>query len=129
MTEPNWVNRRALEILHDESIARDGGAAGLRDEGLLESALARPVNAFHYGTEDLCTLASLYADGIAQNHPFVDGNKRAAFLTCVIFLEINGLSFIAGEADAALKVFALAGGDIDEHIFADWLRNNVQTKD
>ena len=127
MTEPVWVNRQALEILHDESIARDGGVAGLRDNGLLESALARPRNAFHYGTDDICSLASLYAGGIAQNHPFVDGNKRAAFLACVIFIEMNGFRFVAGEADAALKVFALAGGDIDETHFADWLRENVET--
>lgn len=128
MTEPIWVNREALEILHDESIARDGEAAGLRDPGLLDSAMARPLNAYHYGTENICDLAALYASGIAQNHPFVDGNKRAAFLACAIFIEMNGFRFIAGEADAALKVLSLAGGDIDETHFADWLRENVEAK-
>ena len=126
MTSPVWVDRTALEILHDESVVRDGGPPGLRDEGLLESALNRAKNALAYGNEDIVELAALYAGGIAQNHPVVDGNKRSAFLACVIFLELNGYRFVAGEADAALKVLALAGGDIDEHQFADWLRSVVE---
>lgn len=125
MSEPVWVEPRALILIHAESVALFGGAAGLRDRGLLESALARPRNALAYGETDLAALAAAYAFGLVRNHPFVDGNKRAAFLACAVSLEINGFRLIAGEADAAAQVLALADATVDEAAFAAWLRMNI----
>ena len=88
-----WIDRKLLELLHDESLAMHGGASGLRDAGLLDSALARPLNLAAYGEPDLAALAASYAFGLAQNHPFVDGNKRVGFVLGVLFLEINGARF------------------------------------
>jgi len=125
MNGPVWLEARALVLVHSESIALFGGAAGLRDPGLLESALARSRNLHAYGETDVCALAAAYSFGLVRNHPFVDGNKRAAFLACAVFLEINGLRMIAGEADVAETVLALADGAVDEAAFADWVRRNV----
>ena len=127
--EPVWIEEQALRIAHDESIAGHGGASGLRDAGLLESALTRARNAWAYGEDDLVALAALYAEGLAKNHPFVDGNKRAAFLAAIAFLQLNGMTFAAGEADAATQTLALAAGEIDAAAFADWLRANAVAKD
>jgi death-on-curing protein len=120
-----FVSRRALLLLHDESLAEHGGAAGLRDEGLLDSALARPQNLIAYGDPDAAALAAAYAFGLAKNHPFVDGNKRAAFLAAGLFLALNGLRLVATQADATLTVLALAAGEITEEDFAAWLRTHV----
>ena len=117
-----WVDKRALLLLHDESLTEHGGAAGLRDEGLLESALARPVNLAAYGEPDYADLAAAYASGLAKNHPFVDGNKRAAFLAVGLFLALNGYRLAADEAEATLTMLALAAGEIKEKAFAQWLR-------
>jgi death-on-curing protein len=117
-----WVDKRALLLLHDESLAEHGGALGIRDEGLLDSALARPLNLDAYGTPDFADLAASYAVGLAKNHPFVDGNKRAAFLATGLFLHLNGYRLKASQADATLTMLAVAAGEMDEATFADWLR-------
>ncbi len=119
-----WVDKRLLLILHDESLAEHGGASGLRDEGLLDSALARPLNLLAYGEPDAADLAAAYGLGLAKNHAFVDGNKRAAFLAVGLFLALNGHRLVASQPDATLTVMALAAGDIDEAEFARWIRAN-----
>lgn len=125
MSEPLWLRRDVLELLHDESIAEHGGAPGLRDEGLFESALARPQNLFAYeGIDDVARLAACYAFGLAKNHAFIDGNKRIAFIACGLFLRLNGLKLAAPQADAALTFLALASGDLSEDALAGWIRQN-----
>lgn len=119
-----WVDKRLLLILHDESLAEHGGASGLRDEGLLDSALARPLNLLAYGEPDAADLAAAYGLGLAKNHAFVDGNKRAAFLAVGLFLALNGFRLNASQPDATLTVMALAAGEIDEEAFARWIRAN-----
>ena len=117
-----WIDKRLLLLLHDESLALHGGASGLRDEGLLESALARPLNLVAYGQPDHADLAAAYACGLAKNHAFVDGNKRAAFLSVGLFLGLNGYRLTASQADATVTVLALAASDIGEAEFAAWVR-------
>jgi len=119
-----WVDKRLLLILHDESLAEHGGASGLRDEGLLDSALARPLNLLADGNPDAADLAAAYGLGLAKNHALVDGNKRAAFLSVGLFLALNGYRLNAAQADATLTVMALAAGEIDEVEFARWIRAN-----
>jgi death-on-curing protein len=119
-----WIDKRALVLLHDESLAEHGGAPGIRDEGLLDSALARPLNLDAYGTPDFADLAASYAIGLAKNHPFVDGNKRAAFLATGLFLHLNGYRLTVSQADATLTMQAIAAGEMDEATFADWLRRH-----
>lgn len=124
--QPRWVSKRAVLLLHAESLSAFGGAPGVRDEGLLESALARPLNLFaHEGVADPCRLAASYAAGIARNHPFVDGNKRAAFAAAGIFLKLNGLNLTAPQAMATAAVLDLAAGELPEEGFAAWLRDNT----
>lgn len=120
-----WFDKCALVLLHDESLAEHGGPAGLRDEGLLDSALARPAHLAHYGTPDAGELAAAYCMGVAKNHPFVDGNKRAAFLALGLFLYVNGLRLNAGQAEATLAVLAVADGEWDEPTLAAWLRERI----
>jgi death-on-curing protein len=120
----HWIDRRALELLHDESLAEHGGASGLRDEGLLESALARPLNLAAYGQPDVADLAASYCVGLAKNHPFVDGNKRVAFLAVGLFLVLNGHRLVASQADATLTMLAVAAGQMDEEKLAQWLREH-----
>jgi death-on-curing protein len=123
--EPRWISKRALLLLHEESLAVFGGASGLRDEGLLESALARPLNTHAYNED--CTLAELaasYAFGLAKNHGFVDGNKRAAFLSIGLFLAINELKLVADQVDAIRTIFAVAAGELDERGLALWIEAN-----
>lgn len=128
MSAWRWVDRRALLLLHDESIAEHGGAAGIRDQGLLESALARPVNVAAYGDPDLADLAASYGVGLAKNHAFVDGNKRAAFLAVGLFLALNGHRLVASQAEATLTMLDVAAGVIDEATFAAWLRDHIQAR-
>ncbi len=129
MKEPVWVEKDALLLLHSKSLARFGGIAGLRDEGLLDSALARPRDAFHYGRlRDLAGLAGIYAFGLAKNHPFVDGNKRAAFMAVGLFLGINRLDLNVDPVEAIRALLALAAGEIGEAQFAAWLRLHVRRK-
>lgn len=123
-----FISRRALELLHDESLAEHGGRPGLRDEGLLESALARPLQLMAYGEPDLAALAAAYGFGLVRNHAFVDGNKRAAFLATGLFLALNGQRLVTTQADATLTMLALAAGDLSEDAFADWLRAHTQPR-
>jgi death on curing protein len=120
-----WVDRRALLLLHAESLAEHGGGEGLRDNGLLESALARPENLAAYGQPDFADLAASYGVGVAKNHPFVDGNKRAAFLAVGLFLYLNGRRLRASQAEATLTMLAVAGGDMTEAEFAVWIRDHA----
>ena len=123
MTEPVWLTTELVIVVHDEQLRIYGGPAGLRDRGMLESALGRPQNKWSYGETDLAELAAAYAFGIARNHPFVDGNKRAALLALVILLGLNGVEFSAPEAEAAAAILALAAGEIEEAGLARWIRD------
>ncbi len=122
-----WVDRRALLLLHADSLAEHGGAAGLRDEGLLDSALARPLNLAAYGEPDFAALAASYGVGLAKNHAFVDGNKRAAFLAVGLFLALNGQRLVASQVEATTTMLALAEGSLDKAGFADWMRSHTRT--
>lgn len=123
---PVWLDKRALLMLHSESLAQFGGAVGLRDEGLLDSALARPINKHTYeGCSDSALLAAAYGFGLARNHPFVDGNKRAAFLAVGVFLAMNGHRLYASPIAAIEAVLALAAGNLEEAQFAEWIRTNI----
>jgi death-on-curing protein len=126
-----WVDRQALGLLHAESLAEHGGAAGLRDEGLLESALARPLQLASYGDPppDVAALAACYGVALAKNHPFVDGNKRAAFLATGLFLALNGRRLSVGQADATLTMLAVAAGDLEEAPFAAWIRRHLGSRE
>jgi len=123
-----WVGRQALELLHDESIAEHGGAPGLRDEGLFESALARPMNLVACGDPDPAELAAAYGVGLAKNQPFVDGNKLAAFLAVGMFLALNGSRVVATQAEATMAMLSVAEGTLDEPAFAAWLRAHIQPR-
>ncbi len=123
-----WLRRSTLVLLHDESLAEHGGASGLRDEGLLESALARPLNLVACGNPDIADLAACYGVGLAKNHAFVDGNKRAAFLSVGLFLALNGQRLVVTQADATLTMLSVAAGDIEEAAFAQWIRTHVQPR-
>ena len=125
MSAWRWLSPAALQLLHDESLAEHGGAPGLRDPGLFESALARPLNLDVYGDPDVSDLAAAYGFGLAQNHPFVDGNKRAAFLAVGLFLGLNGYRLRTTQADATLTVIDLAAGQLDEAGFAAWIRSRI----
>ena len=125
MTPWRWIDKAALLALHDESLAEHGGATGMRDEGLLDSALARPLNLAAYGEPTLAELAACYGVGVAKNHAFVDGNKRAAFLAVGLFLAINGQRLMATQADATLAMLAVAAGEVNETQFADWIRQHA----
>lgn len=120
-----WVNRRALLLLHAESLAEHGGGEGLRDEGLLESALARPENLAAYGQSDVADLAASYGLGLAKNHPFMDGNKRAALLAVGLFLYLNGYRLRATQAEATLTMLAVASSEVSEDEFAAWIRHHI----
>ena len=128
MSDWKWINRRVLLLLHDESLAEHGGASGLRDEGLLDSALARPLNLALYGEPDAASLAASYGLGLAKNHAFIDGNKRAAFLAVGLFLGLNGYRLKATQADATLTVLSVAAGELDEAGFAEWIRTHMQAR-
>ena len=123
MTEPVWVEKEALLLLHTKGLARFGGIEGIRDEGLLDSALARPRNAFHYDRlNDIAGLSASYAFGLAKNHPFADGNKRAGLHIAFAFARVNGLAIVAPE-DAVVELgYAVAQGRWDEEAVDAWLR-------
>ena len=124
MTEPRWIDKRAFLLLHDEDLAEHGGLPGLRDEGLLDSALARPLNLLAYGEPTMAALAAAYAFGIARNHPFADGNKRAALLSVGLFLGINGFAFRPDKVETTRVFLALAAGEISEGELAAWIDRN-----
>lgn len=119
--ELDWLSLAEVLSLHDEQLALFGGPEGLRDAGLLESALVRPINRWHYGERHLSALAASYAFGIAMNHPFVDGNERTAFAAMMVFLRLNGVAFTPDPAEAAAAILALAAGEIGEDELARWI--------
>ncbi|MCJ2096869.1 type II toxin-antitoxin system death-on-curing family toxin [Methylobacterium sp. J-072] len=123
-----WLTSELVRAIHALQLKQFGGPPGLRDEGALESALGRPVNRIAYaedGTEiDLAELAAAYAFGIAKNHPFIDGNKRAALLALITFLGLNDIDFVADEAEAVVMIRGLAAGEIDESGLTRWIRDN-----
>ncbi len=123
--EPVWVQIEVALAVHDRQLAEHGGGVGLRDAGLLESALARPQNQWAYGADDLCALAAAYAFGIARNHPFVDGNKRTAWVLARLFLALNAVTIVFDAADAIRTVLALAAGELSEDDLADWFRTHL----
>jgi death-on-curing protein len=123
-----WIDKRALLLLHADSLAEHGGATGLRDEGLLDSALARPLNLAAYGQPDVAALAAGYGLGLARKQAFVDGNKHAAFLAVGLFLALNGRRLRAAQPPAVLTMLAVASGGLGEAGFADWIRRHAQPK-
>lgn len=124
MKNPRWIRREECLALHDFMINHHGGMHGIRDEGLLESALGKPQNQFAYGNPTLVDLAASYASEVVKNHPFLDGNKRTGFMLGVGFLELNGWRFHAPEAEAAIRTLALAAGEMTESAYAAWLESN-----
>lgn len=124
----HWLTREVLVAVHEEQLAEHGGAAGLRDEGLFESALARPRQLANYGEPDAADLAAAYAFGLVRNHPFIDGNKRTAYVAAELFLALNGYDMTASDESATLTTLALAASDIDEAAFAAWLRRHLQPR-
>lgn len=123
-----WINELVVLALHEEQLAEHGGAAGLRDRGLLESALFRPRNRASYDQADFAALAAAYGFGLIRNHPFLDGNKRTAFTVTELFLNLNGLELIADNAACFVTVMKLAEGSLSEHEFAEWIRANSRKK-
>lgn len=124
MKAPQWVLRPTVLALQERLLAEFGGLGGLRDSGLLDSALARPQQLLAYGKPSVFELAAAYASGLVRNHPFVDGNKRIGFTTAIVFLELNGHRFDASEVDATIQTLALAARDLDEAGYAAWLKAN-----
>jgi death-on-curing protein len=122
-----WIDARLIHAVHDEQLAEHGGGAGLRDANLLDSALARPQQLAHYENIDVADLAAAYGYGLARNHPFVDGNKRSAFVAVELFLALNGQELIATDADCVLNILELATGNLPETDFAAWMRSNSQS--
>jgi death-on-curing protein len=127
MKEPVWIRQDVVVKMHEEALMLHGGPEGVRDSGLLESALMRPRNLFAYAEQDvsLAMFAAAYAKGIVANHPFVDGNKRTAFTVSVTFLKLNGLELTATREDRALTFWRLAVGEISEEQLAEWFERNT----
>lgn len=119
-----WIEPNVIFAVHEEQLAEHGGAAGVRDVGLLESALAKPRNLVSYGAPDAADLAAAYGFGLARNHPFVDGNKRTAFVAVELFLALNGWSLTADDTTCVLTTLALAGGELSEAGLASWIRRH-----
>lgn len=126
MSQPIWLLRAVIDAVHDMQLVEHGGAPGIRDEGLLESALARPVTTHAYSETDLNTLAALYAHGIAGNNPYIDGNKRTAFLAAYTFLKVNGLSLTSDEVSATSTMLSVAEGKMSENQLVAWLHANTR---
>jgi death-on-curing protein len=122
MKEPEWISHEVVLAIHAEQLAEHGGLDGIRDVGLLESALTRPKNLYHYSSKvTLSELAAAYALGIAKNHPFVDGHKRTAWIVCAVFLELNGKAVVLDQAEVVEMMLGIAGGGVNEQQFARWL--------
>jgi len=121
---PIWLTADLMIDIHAEQLAIFGGPSGLRDRGMLESALGRPLNKYAYGENDLAILAAAYTFGIARNHPFVDGNKRAAFAALIVFLGLNNIDFVVPETHATAMILEVAAGNIGEDGLARWIRDN-----
>lgn len=127
--EPRWLSRLVVDAIHTDQLREHGGLSGLRDENALESALARPQQAWHYDeTPDLASLAARYAFGLVKNHPYADGNKRIGFLAMVTFLGLNGFDFDASDADVVTIIVALADGRVTELELADWVRSHSKKR-
>lgn len=126
MKEPRWLTATVVHTMHEELIAEHGGSSGVRDQGLLESALARPQNLLAYGKPTLAELAASYAFGVARNHPFVDGNKRTALMAAYVFLGLNGQRLVAPEAEAVIMMQELASGACSEAEFAAWIASHLE---
>ncbi len=129
MKEPRWISRAECLALHDLMISAHGGIRGVRDDHLLDSALAKPQNQFAYGNPALMDMAASYTSGVVKNHPFLDGNKRTGFMLGVGFLELNGRRVHATEAEAAVRTLALAAGEMTESAYAAWLEANSKPVD
>jgi death-on-curing protein len=125
MSEPVWMEITDVIAIHQKQVDRFGGQGGVRDHGLLDSALARARHLWAYGETDLCELAAAYADGIANNHPFYDGNKRTAFVTAAVFLQTNGRNLTAPRGEPANMTLSLADKSQSREQYAAWLRNNI----
>lgn len=123
-SEPRWLSLDEIRAVHEKQLRRFGGRAGVRDLGALESALDRPRNRFHYGETGLAALAAAYAFGLARNHAFVDGNKRIAFLAMMMFLRLNGVTFMPDQAQATAIILSLAAGETSEEALQRWIRDN-----
>jgi death-on-curing protein len=123
--EPEWIGVELALAIHERQLAEHGGGVGVRDEGLLESALARPINSWLYGEPDMAAVAAAYAFGLARNHPFVDGNKRTAWVLARLFLRLNGAELRFDPADAIRLMLALAAGELKEDALADWFRDRI----
>jgi death-on-curing protein len=127
MSEPIWLSVELIEAVHERQLIEHGGGTGIRDRGMLESALARPRQHHAYGAEsDVIALAASYAFGLSRNHPFVDGNKRTAAVACELFLELNGHQLLAADGDLYPVFIAMAAGEMDEATFTDWLRRHAR---
>ena len=129
MNEPEWLDIELVFDFHAEQLALFGGADGIRDRGLLESALARPINKFAYGETELAALAAAYGFGIARNHPFIDGNKRTALASMIVFLGLNGIDLDATQEEATAIILGLAAGEIPEEILANWIADHMKPLD
>lgn len=129
MSEPEWLDLNVVLDFHAEQLALFGGADGLRDLGLLESALARPVNKFAYGETNIAALAAAYGFGIARNHPFIDGNKRTSLASIIVFLGLNRLDLDAPPEEATAMILGLAAGEIAEDTLARWIADHVKPLD
>ena len=129
MTAPEWILRETVIALHGQLLAEFGGTGGVRDEGLLDSALNRPENLFVYAQPTLSELAAAYAFGLIKNHPFLDGNKRIGFAIGALFLQLNGRILMASEADAVVQTLGLAAGEVSEEEYALWLEANSRKRD
>jgi death-on-curing protein len=127
MTEPVWIDLEVVLAIHDEQLAEHGGQAGVRDRGLLESAMARPRNQFACGERALARLAASHAFGISRNHPFLDGNKRTSLVVAELFLDLNGLELNASDAECVTTFLALAAGDLSEDELAEWITAHSAT--
>lgn len=121
-----WIDSQLILAVHEEQLAEHGGGSGLRDANLLASALARPEQLAHYGKPDIADLAAAYGYGLARNHPFVDGNKRTAFVAMELFLALNGYELRATDAECVVHMLELAAGHLPESDFASWIRSNIQ---
>ena len=125
--EPAWLDIKVALAVHDRQLAEHGGGEGVRDAGMLDSALARPINRWSYGEDDRCALAAAYAFGIARNHPFVDANKRTAWVFARLFLALNGVAVSFSPEDAIAAMLALAAGELSEEDMAEWFRQRSET--
>jgi death-on-curing protein len=123
-----WIDRSVILAAHEEQLAEHGGSSGIRDAGLLDSALARPLNRAAYGKPDAAELAAAYAYGLATNHPFVDGNKRTAFIALELFLALNGYQFAATDTESVMSLLAVAAGTMKEDALASWIRRHSRQR-